>query len=279
MSSAGLDRTEERALVAAARAGDRKALEQLFALYEPQVFRFGMKMCRNTEDAREVLQDTLLAAVRTLGDFRGDAALGTWLYSIARNFCLRRRRRGKLAPLETATVSSTSSEGRALPDPGRPPDEELAGRRMQSALDDAIGALEPKYREVLVLRDVEGLSAAEVAEALGLSVEAVKSRLHRARKSVRDRVAPLLAADEATAPAAPGCPDVVDLFSQRLEGDIDPDLCRRMEEHLGQCPRCRTRCDVLRQTLALCRASPAEVPPDIQRSVRRALRQVLELPG
>ena len=93
------------------------------------------------------------------------------------------------------------------------PDEQVAKQQLQSALDGAIAALEPKQREVLVLRDVEGLSAAEVARTLELSVDAVKSRLHRARKSLRERLAPWF---EQSAPG-PACPDVVDLLSRYQE--------------------------------------------------------------
>ena len=98
-------------------------------------------------------------------------------------------------------------------------------------MQDAISALDPMYREVLVLRDVEGLSAPEVAEILGLSVEAVKSRLHRARVAVRQQIAPVLGAVEpaALAPAEQACPDVVELFSRRLEGEISGDVCAELE--------------------------------------------------
>jgi RNA polymerase sigma-70 factor (ECF subfamily) len=89
------------------------------------------------------------------------------------------------------------------------------------------------YREVLVLRDVEGLSAPEVGEVLGLSVEAVKSRLHRAAIAVRERVAPALGAAE---PPKPGCPDVLPLLSRHLEGELKPETCQEMERHLATCP-------------------------------------------
>jgi RNA polymerase sigma-70 factor (ECF subfamily) len=133
------------------------------------------------------------------------------------------------------------------------------------------------YREVLVLRDVEGLSAPEVGEIMGLGVEAVKSRLHRARVAVRERVAPLLGIPEPAAPLASACPDVVSLFSRHLEGEISADVCADMERHLAACPRCRARCDSLQRTLTLCRSSPAPaVPEPVQRSVREALRRLLE---
>jgi RNA polymerase sigma-70 factor (ECF subfamily) len=162
-------------LVSAAREGDREAMGRLLERHQARVYRFGMRMCRGEEDAKDVLQETLLAAARTLPDFRGASSLSTWLYTIARSFCIKQRRRSKFAPeaVESLDAGEASTAALQLADPARGPDEALDGRRLEAALDDAIGALEPKYREVLVLRDVEGLSAAEVAEVLDLSVEAV----------------------------------------------------------------------------------------------------------
>ena len=128
------------------------------------------------------------------------------------------------------------------------------------------------------LRDVEGLSAPEVAEILGLTVEAVKSRLHRARVAVRAKVAPVLGIGM-EAPA-PNCPDVVSMLSRKLEGEISADLCAEMEQHLEGCPRCTAACDSLRKTLALCKASPVpKVPAPVQQSVRKAIETFLLKPG
>src|SRR5262249_5905559 len=133
------------------------------------------------------------------------------------------------------------------------------------------------YREVLLLRDVEGLTAPEVAEVLGVTTQAVKSRLHRARLSVRERIEPLLGI-RTDLPAAPGmCPDVLTMFSQHLEDDISTVICAQMERHLEACGRCRGACDTLKRTLALCRTSSTrtEVPASVQASVRTALRTFL----
>jgi RNA polymerase sigma-70 factor (ECF subfamily) len=241
-----------------------------------------MKMCRDPEDASDVLQDTLLAMARSVRDFRGSSSISTWLFSIARSFCIKKKRRSKFAPepersLETGAPLETAQ----LADPGRGPDEVLAGKEVQQALEEAIGALDPMYREVLLLRDVEGLSAAEVAEVLGVSVQAVKSRLHRARLSVRAQVAPRLGiAPEPGAAPSGACPDVLHLFSQHLEEEISADLCAEMERHLEACGRCRETCESLKRTLALCRMSPsAPVPPAVQDSVRRAVRRFLAEPS
>jgi RNA polymerase sigma-70 factor (ECF subfamily) len=265
-------------LLAAARAGDRGALETLLERHQAQVYRFGMKMCHDPEDAKDVLQETLLSMARGVRDFRGASSLSTWLYTIARSFCLKKRRRSKFAPdQERSLDSDLTTEAKHLADPGRNPDEALAGKQVETALEQAIAALEPMYREVLLLRDAEGLTAPEVAEVLGLTPQAVKSRLHRARLSVRERVAPLLGLG-GDLPRAPGtCPDVLTMFSRHLEDEISAELCAEMERHLQACARCRGTCDSLKRTLALCRAvGPAvPVPPAVQASVKVALRDFL----
>jgi RNA polymerase sigma-70 factor (ECF subfamily) len=127
---------------------------------------------------------------------------------------------------------------------------------------------------VLVLRDVEGLSAQEVAEVLGISADAVKSRLHRARRALRDHLLPFV---DAVRPE-PDCPDVIGLLSQYIEGDISPETCKNMEAHVSSCQRCAARCDSLRQVLAACSSIRAPVVPEALRvsvlaEMRRALRE------
>lgn len=268
----------DSALVEAARSGDRRALEELLSRHQGRVFRFGRKMCGDDEDAADVLQETLLAAARTLPEFRGASSVSTWLYTIARSFCIKRRRTSKFAPPHLNSLDADGERAAEVPDPARSPEESAAGKELQEALDGAIAALEPGYREVLVLRDVEGLSANEVAEALGLSVDAVKSRLHRARVTVREQVAPALGVGVGPPSTGPGCRDVVEIFSRRMEGEIDGSACAELEGHLQRCPTCRGRCDSLRSTLALCKRAGEDhpVPADVERKVRVALARFLE---
>jgi RNA polymerase sigma-70 factor (ECF subfamily) len=270
----------DQALVAAARAGDRRALERLLERHQGAVYRFGMKMCGEPEDAKDVLQETLFAAARTLPDFRGASSVSTWLYTIARSFCLKKRRTSKFAPDRIESLEAQAEATAQVADQARSPEEDAAARQTRRVLEEAISALDPMYREVLILRDVEGLPAAEVAEILGLTVEAVKSRLHRARVAVREQVAPALAVPAEAAQPGPGCQDVVTIFSRRLEGEIDAGACAELEEHLKSCAACRGRCDSLRATLTLCRsAGTAEVPPNVAHSVREALRKFLTTPA
>jgi RNA polymerase sigma-70 factor (ECF subfamily) len=281
--------TADTNLLERARAGDRAALEELLARHQRRVYRFGLKMCRDEEDAKDVLQETLLAVARGVKDFRGASSVSTWLYTIARSFCIKKRRRSKFAPEheESLDAREPGTEALQVADDARAPDEALAGRQVEAALERAIATLDPMYREVLVLRDMEGLTAPEVAEVMGLTVEAVKSRLHRARVAVRAAVAPILGVpgDEAApgsagTPSAPAaaCPDIVQLFSRHLEGEISAGLCADMEKHLAACPGCRSRCESLHRTLALCKSAPLpEVPEKVQSQVRQALRTFVAL--
>jgi RNA polymerase sigma-70 factor (ECF subfamily) len=263
-------------LLAAARKGDAKALEALLVRYQPHLYRFGLRMCGNVDDASDVTQESLMAMARSVRDFRGDASVTSWLYTIIRRLCIRKRRRSKFAPAHEESLDAPGSTVvQRLADPTPGPEQAAAGREIEAALTMAIDRLDPGQREVLLLRDIEGLSAVEVAEVLEMSVDAVKSRLHRARIAVRQQIAPLLAPAQAP-PPTPQCPDVVTLFSQHLEGEIDRSVCAKMEAHLAHCGHCRGTCESLKRTLAFCRQSPApDVPAPVAVSVRAAIQAFL----
>ncbi len=269
--------TDEAVLLERARNGDRAAIEELIQRHQNRIYRFGMKMCRHVDDAEDVLQDTLLTVAKTIGDFRGGSSLSTWLYTIARSFCIKKRRKSKFAPLhEHSLEQDLVTESDVLADSGKAPDEAALGNELRVALENALESLDPEQREVLLLRDVEGLKASEVGQVVGISTAAVKSRLHRARVRVRELLAPVLDAGLPAAPAPGECLDVPTLYSKQLEGEISRELCAQMEQHLQTCGRCRATCDSLRETLAVCRRLPAApVPEVVQQSVRRALRDLL----
>lgn len=154
------------------------------------MYRFANRLCGETEAAKDLVQETFLNAYRGFKDFRGDAQISTWLYTIASRACLRMRRRRKGAPerelsLEEFVPTSDGEFKLQIPVEGQSPEEALQNKQLRQALDDAINRLPKKYKMVLVLRDMEGLSAKEVGTIMGLSERAVKSRLHRARLFVR----------------------------------------------------------------------------------------------
>lgn len=217
------------------------------------------------------MQEVLLALVSSISRFRGDASLSSWAYVVARNACARRRKRGaRYQSLESAT-GGTELEIR---DPGTTPERAAERRELREALERGIAELPASLRDVLVLRDVEGLSAAQVGKRLRLGERAVKSRLHRARVELRERLAPHLAVD--VPPPGPGCPDIAQFFSRYLEGDLDARDCKRLERHVSGCTGCSAACASLRAALGACAEwGSAPAPPRLHETVRAALREVI----
>lgn len=263
----------EPALLAAARRGDRAALSELLALHQQRVFGFGVKMCGDPEDARDVAQDTLMTMARTMREFRGDSSLSTWLYTVARSFCIKKRRRTKGAPAFHEPLDHATQERTA--EPAATPEQMLLGREARETVASALDQLEPEAREVVVLRDIEGLTAAEVAQVTGTSVAAVKSRLHRARAALRERLLAVVGGEPAL-PAPASCPDVLTMLSRKLEDEISPDVCAEMEQHVAGCPHCTSLCDSLKRSLAVCKLLPTpEVPAQVRESLRQAVAAAL----
>jgi RNA polymerase sigma-70 factor (ECF subfamily) len=256
--------TDDVALLKKARAGDSAAVDELLRRYERSVYRFGLRMCGNEDAAREVLQETLLAAFRHLPSFRGDAALSTWLYQIARSFCAKQRRTPALASTESAEAQRVASAASGQ-------DERAHAREMAELIQAAIGSLPAEAREVLVLRDVEGLSAEEAAQVLEVSVPALKSRLHRARLSLSAQLNAVL-----EAPKAVACPELAAELTAYAAEEVDQAMCLRIEKHLGTCERCAAACESLKRTVSLCRALPGgDVPAPVKAAVRAALQNPL----
>lgn len=253
-----------RETIARAQGGDRAALEIVLTRIAPSVRRFGIRMCKNVHDAEDVLQDTLLNIANHLGEFEGRSSLSSWVFALTRSACTRKRRGLKNRP----TVADDHVAEK--PDEALNPEAKAAEHELAGALNVALAGLTDDYREVILLRDMEGLSAPETAASLGISVDAVKSRLHRAREALRTALRPLLEPAFAQAPA--GCPDVVALWSKKLEGDLSQGDCSAMESHIATCSACGAACDALKQALFACqRVRTEDVPPEIQARVKAAV--------
>jgi RNA polymerase sigma-70 factor (ECF subfamily) len=175
-------------LVKRAQEDDERAFGELVTRYESKVYSLAMKMLRNPEDAEDVLQDTFLRAYRGIKGFKGNSTFSTWIYRITANSALMRLRKKQL-PQVSIEDSDERDAPIAIADWAPGPVDQLLNKEMQRVMDEAIEALPPEFRQVFILRDVEELSNADVAEILDLSVAAVKSRLHRARLKVRNRLA------------------------------------------------------------------------------------------
>lgn len=266
-------RTDEQ-LMEAARAGDDKALDEILARHEKQVYRFGLRMCGSEEDAKEVLQETLCTAFQGIHAFRGDAALSTWLYQVARTHCFRLRRRRVGAPADFQPLDALAATHVAAEE--ATPDMVSHARQMGEVLQAAILALPEAHREVLILRDVEGLTAEEAARVVGIEVRALKSRLHRARLQLREHLSTLMG--EGAHGQSPGCPELAQELTEFAAEEVDQATCVRLEDHLSRCPRCSEACDALKRTVSLCRRIPGDaVPAPVRAAVRQAL--LLALPA
>ena len=273
-SRPALSRAEEARLIAAARKGDSAALNRLLELISGPVHRFSRGFCRDPHDSEDLVQEVLVSLLRSLDTFRGESSLTTWSYTVARRACVRlRKRNSRHAALDDEPGAVELPADRSAEPPAR-----HERRRLGEALERAISELPPAQRDVLVLRDVEGLPAAEVGRVLGLGERAVKSRLHRARLVLRERLAPYMPGAAVEAAAGPRCPDTARMLSRYLEGELNPDVCARLESHVSSCPSCGAACDSLRFALRTCKQYGSEaLPGDVRKAVRTAIRQLVRV--
>ena len=186
---------DELALVAQAKQGDRSAFTELVNRYARNIFRLARHITKNDQDAEDVLQETFLKAYSRLEQFHGDSKFYTWLVRIGVNESLmkiRRRKDGKFVALDQELETGEGTLVKELPADGENPEESYGREELRQALSRAIDSLADAYRTVFVLRDVDGLSTEETAQALELSVPAVKSRLLRARLQLRDKLKRIL---------------------------------------------------------------------------------------
>jgi len=181
---------EERKLVEGCRRGDFDCFERLMARYEKKIYNLALRMLRDPDDAREILQETFLKVYDNLEKFRGEAQMSTWIYRIAMNEALMRIRKDKHRPrsLEILDEDGERREIDVADWKPRPVDRALT-RELGGELDRAVALLPEDYRGAFLLRDIEGLPNEQIAKAMKLSVPAVKSRIHRARVFLRNELA------------------------------------------------------------------------------------------
>lgn len=182
----------DQELVEQIKAGEKASLEALLGRYQDKVYRLALSFTKNPADAEEVLQDVFLTIYRKIASFEGRSAFSTWLYRITVNTALMKLRgRGPAQESIDEYLPQFTKDGRharMVVDFTDGPEKLLLLKEREQILREAIEALPPDYKVVLVLRDLEGLSNEEVAEVVGASVLAVKARLHRARLALRGRL-------------------------------------------------------------------------------------------
>jgi RNA polymerase sigma-70 factor, ECF subfamily len=182
---------DEGALVARAKAGDASAFSELVKHYDRRVFRMAKQITQNDDDAEDVLQETFLKAFTHLDNFQGNSKFYTWLVRIAVNEALmklRKRRSDRTVPLDEPIDTGEDEMVREIAVWDENPEDRYSREELANILDEAVQSLKPAYRTVFILRDIEELTIEETAEALNLSISAVKSRLLRARLQLREKL-------------------------------------------------------------------------------------------
>jgi RNA polymerase sigma-70 factor (ECF subfamily) len=195
MSMKAQDVALDRILVDRFRQGDQSAFEQMVSRYWGRIYAMVHQLLRNPEDAEEVTQDTFIRAHRGLVNFRGESAFSTWLYQIATNlarnrywYWWRRRRDQTVSFDQPIGGDNETTLAEVIPAELETPEDATVTQEFVSRIAECMGKLSPKHREILVLRNVKNLSYEEIAEILQISVGTVKSRIARARESLRAKM-------------------------------------------------------------------------------------------
>lgn len=185
---------EDRQHVSRAQAGDISAFEALVEAHRDKVYGLALRMTRSEADAAEITQDTFLSAYQHLKDFRGDAAFGSWVHRIAANNALMRLRHRRVVQAAEGEIQGPEFTERGslaeypVQDWSRNAEGKILDAELGRAIQEAADRLPEGYREVFLLKDLEGLSYEQIAEATGDSIPAIKSRLHRARLALREAI-------------------------------------------------------------------------------------------
>ena len=180
-------------LIQAFNSGQTEKFQDLVKRYEQKLYNFSLRMCRNTSDAEDMIQDTFLNVFKYLKNFRHETKFKNWLYKVAASTCIKKRRKSKFAPdkelsLDEFLPNDEAEKPDSVPEWAMLPLDKLLNQELSSVINKTILTLPKKYRVVIILRDIEGFGTAETAQILNLSPSNVKVRLHRARLFLRDKL-------------------------------------------------------------------------------------------
>lgn len=184
---------EDFDLIQRINSGQIDQFHELVKRYEQKLYNFSLRMCREHQDAEDMVQDTFLNVFKYLKDFRYETKFKNWLYKVAASSCIKKRRKSKFAPERELSLDEFRPNDEAeapdqVPEWAQMPLDKLLNAELTGAVHQGILAIPKKYRMVIVLRDIEGFSTAETAQILNLSLANVKVRLHRARLFLRDKL-------------------------------------------------------------------------------------------
>lgn len=256
------------------------SLDKALALLQNTVYSFSMKVCGHPQDAEDTMQEVLLKSIPHLSKFDNPKALAVWLYKVARNRCISSHRGQANAAAKNLSLDELMPDGRELGElmsktPG--PEAAVLNNETSEQVREAVQALPPQYRMVLVLHDMEELSTAEVAQITGLREGTVRVRLHRARLFVRRHLAklnhgaPLVihAVAEETRPEH--CRNLFAALSDYMDGMVDDAVCEQMGRHIHDCEPCQAFIASLEQAVKQCKAYQPRCDEERVQELRREL--------
>jgi len=259
-----------------------ESIDKALALLQNTVYSFSMKVCGHREDAEDTMQEVLLKSIPHLSKFENSRALTVWLYKVARNRCISNRRGDKNSVAKHVSLDELMPDGRELRELlSHAPAPDVAALKHESAehLRQAVLAVPPAYRMVLVLHDMEELSTAEVAQITGLREGTVRVRLHRARLIVRRNLS------ESAKAAVPGptglqaeprerpqhCRRLFAALSDYMDGVVDDAVCEEMDRHISDCQPCQAFLASLKQAVEQCRSYAPQCDTRRAEELRREL--------
>ncbi len=236
-------------LVERLRRGEDAAFVEAYSTYANLLYRTALRVLRDADEAADVVQETFVTLAQRVQTFEGRSRLSTWLYRVAYRHALQRLRSPdrRRRPARSEGVLAAAER---TPDMSPGPAQRLEQKLLHDGIDEALALLPESLRAAFVLRDIEGMSTAEAADALHVSESALKVRLHRARLRLRERLSDELLPPETEAAGLP-CATVIEQLSGYLDGDIDQALRARIEAHVAECSHCRVMIDSTQRTLEL----------------------------
>jgi RNA polymerase sigma-70 factor (ECF subfamily) len=247
------------------RSRDVKSPDRLLELIQQTVFSFSMKLCGHREDAEDTSQEVLFKAAEHLPKLEDPSRLTTWLYTVAKNTCLMRRRKPKSAPDEMLSLDQLMPDREELETLGKSvsdsPEHLVLREKEAERVRQAVLRIPPKYRLILTLHDMEELSTEDLARVTGLTENTIRVRLHRARLFVRKELSRSRRAQAMLSPAhkparrtpaqerPQSCREMLAALSDYLDERLDDSVCGELEKHISGCGPCQTFLQDLKQTI------------------------------
>jgi RNA polymerase sigma-70 factor (ECF subfamily) len=278
-----------------------EAVAEAIGLLQSTVFSFSMKMCGHREDAEDTAQEVLFRSLKHLPKLQDPSALAAWLYTVARNRCIRLRSAAASAPARNLSLDDLMPDaaelGELLLDSGKSPEGRLLRREENQLLHRALLRIPTPLRLVLVLHDMEDLDTELAAWILGLQAGTVRVRLHRARLALRKEIAILLKGSSRGSSVQPKkkaprsiaikaasrpkeCRELFATLSEYLDGHVEPEACEKISAHIERCPACVAFLRDLRAAIDRCRSLEVACDPSVISRLQAMLtREYLRMVG